>query len=314
MRREFVEGLVQLADGDERVVLLTGDLGYNALEPFAERFPERFFNVGVAEQNMVGMATGLAEAGFTPFVYSIATFASMRPYEFIRNGPVLHELPVRVVGMGGGLDYGSNGLTHYALEDVGLMRVQPGLTVIVPADSEQAQAAVGATAAIDGPVYLRLEKDATVLDGLEGRFALGRAHMLGEGDDVVLVAMGGVARDAVEAAGMLARQGVGATVAVVSCVSPAPADDLAELLERVPVAVSVEAHYVTGAVGSLVCEVVAERGLDCRVVRCGVSAVPRGRTGSRNALHALHGLSAGRIAETAVAAITSGHPPVHARA
>ena len=89
MRREFVEALVELAELDERALLITGDLGYNALEPFAERFPERFFNVGVAEQNMVGMATGLAEAGLIPFVYSIATFVSMRPYEFVRNGPVL---------------------------------------------------------------------------------------------------------------------------------------------------------------------------------------------------------------------------------
>ena len=92
-----------------------------------ERFPDRFFNAGVAEQNMVGMATGLAEAGFTPYVYSISTFASMRPYEFIRNGPVFHSLPVRVVGIGEGLDYGHNGMTHYALEDMALMRAQPGL-------------------------------------------------------------------------------------------------------------------------------------------------------------------------------------------
>ena len=89
-----------------RIVLLTGDLGFTVVEPFAERFPDRFFNVGVAEQNMVGVATGLAEAGFVPFVYSIATFATLRPYEFIRNGPVLHRLPVRIVGVGGGLEYG----------------------------------------------------------------------------------------------------------------------------------------------------------------------------------------------------------------
>ena len=99
-------------EDDERLVLLTGDLGFMVVEPFAERFPGRFFNVGVAEQNMVGMATGLAEAGYVPFVYSIATFAALRSYEFIRNGPVLHDLPVRIVGVGGGLDYGPNGLTH----------------------------------------------------------------------------------------------------------------------------------------------------------------------------------------------------------
>src|SRR3982750_4446379 len=102
MRAAFVRTLVELAERDDRVFLLTGDLGFMALEPFAERFPRRFVNVGVAEQNMVGVATGLAEAGFVPFVYSIAPFATLRPYEFIRNGPVHQRLPVRIVGIGGG--------------------------------------------------------------------------------------------------------------------------------------------------------------------------------------------------------------------
>src|SRR5687767_3231911 len=109
MRVGFIQELIDLASKDERVMLLTGDLGWSVIEPFADRFPERFLNVGVAEQNMLAIATGLAEAGRVPFVYSIATFASLRPYEFIRNGPVLHGLPVRVVGVGGGFEYGSAG-------------------------------------------------------------------------------------------------------------------------------------------------------------------------------------------------------------
>jgi transketolase len=296
VRREFIETLLELGETDERVLLLTGDLGYNALEPFAKRFPGRFFNVGVAEQNMVGLATGLAEGGFIPFVYSIATFASMRPYEFIRNGPILHELPVRVVGMGGGLDYGPNGLTHYALEDVALMRAQPELTVLVPADREQACAAVRATRELEGPVYLRLEKDAPPIPGLDGRFELGRVHTIGSGQDVALVAMGGVAREAVRAAELLAERDLQATVAVVSTLNPPPTEDLRRLLRRVPLALSVEAHYLVGGVGSLVCEIVAERGLPCRVVRRGVAGVPRGQTGPRDSLYKLHGLTAESIA------------------
>ncbi len=134
MRRAFAKTLVELAERDPRILLLTGDLGYMALEAFSDRFPKRFYNMGVAEQNMVGVATGLAEAGFLPFVYSIASFASLRPYEFIRNGPILHRLPVRIVGVGGGFEYGHAGLTHYGLEDVGVMRIQPGITLIAPAD------------------------------------------------------------------------------------------------------------------------------------------------------------------------------------
>src|SRR5215470_18612043 len=113
MRRAFTQALVQIAEQDPRLLLLTADLGYTVLEPFVERFPARFFNMGVAEQNMVGVATGLAEAGFVPFVYSINPFAVLRPYEFIRNGPIAHRLPVRVVGVGGGFEYGPQGQTHH---------------------------------------------------------------------------------------------------------------------------------------------------------------------------------------------------------
>src|SRR2546425_8822734 len=111
MRRAFAETLAELAKEDPRIVLLTADLGFMALEPFADAFPERFFNVGVAEQNMTGLATGLAEAGIIPFVYSIVTFAVLRPFESIRNGPVAHKLPVRIVSVGGGFDYGPNGIS-----------------------------------------------------------------------------------------------------------------------------------------------------------------------------------------------------------
>src|SRR5205807_1062265 len=142
MRRAFTNMLVELAEHDPRIMLLTGDLGYLALEPFSERFPDRFFNVGVAEQNMVGLATGLAEAGFIPFVYSIVTFATLRAYEFIRNGPIGHGLPVRLVGIGGGMEYGTAGRSHHGLEDVGVMRLQPGIGVVAPADFQQARTAM----------------------------------------------------------------------------------------------------------------------------------------------------------------------------
>ena len=174
-----------------------------ALEPFSDAFPERFFHVGVAEQNMVGLATGLAEAGMVPFVYSIAPFATLRPYEFIRNGPILHNLPVRVVGVGGGMEYGPNGVSHYALEDVAVMRAQPNMTVVVPADHLQARSAVLATAGVPGPIYFRLGKDdATIVPGLDGAFELGRIQLVREGRDTAIIAMGPIA---VEALGAAAR-------------------------------------------------------------------------------------------------------------
>jgi transketolase len=305
MRREFVDALVDLAARDERIVLLTGDLGFAALEPFMERFPDRFFNAGVAEQNMVGMATGLAEAGFTPYVYSISTFASMRPYEFIRNGPVLHSLPVRVIGIGEGVDYGHNGMTHYALEDLALMRAQPGLAVIAPADSSQVRTALQAVQALPGPAYIRLSKQSFTVPGLDGRFELGRAEQLSEGDDVVIVAAGGMAASAVSCRDLLAENRLSAGVVVVSCLSPPPIRDLSAALSGVPLALSVEAHYVNGGLGSLVAEVIAEQGLACRLIRAGVHAAPIGISGEREFMHRQLGLSPERLAATVIRACAS---------
>ena len=303
MRNDFLAALLELASEDDRVVLLTGDLGFTVLEPFADRFPDRFFNVGVAEQNMLGVATGLAESGFRPYVYSIATFATLRPYEFIRNGPIVHHLPVRVVGIGAGFDYGHNGVSHFALEDVAVMRAQPGMTVVAPADGRQARAAVRATAELDGPVYYRIGKGASSLAELEGRFRLGHAEVVGRPDDVVFVALGSMSSVALDAARLLSDQGLSAAVAVVSSFNPSPTDDLKELLARVPLAVSVEAHYVNGGVGSFVAEVIAENGLGTKLLRRAVERTPTGETGEVAYLLEQHGLSAPQLADGAVRAL-----------
>ena len=304
MRATFVKTLVEIAERDERVILLTGDLGFMVVEPFADRFPDRFVNVGVAEQNMVGVATGLAEAGFIPFVYSIVTFSTLRPYEFIRNGPVLQRLPVRIVGVGGGFGYGPAGPTHHGLEDVGVLRIQPGLTVLTPADARQAATALHATYDLPGPVYYRLGKsDRDELHGLDGRFALGRAHLTRTGRDVLLVAMGSIALDVDTAVVALQKQGIDCGLLVVSSVSPPPADDLAEALAGYSLAVAVEAHYTVGGLGSLVSEVIAERGLACRLIRRGAREASTGRSGSEQYFHQLHGLDTDGLVATVTGAL-----------
>ena len=288
---------MELAERDPRIVLLTADLGFMALEPFQEAFPERFFNVGVSEQNMVGIATGLAEAGMVPFVYSIAPFATLRPYEFIRNGPLVHRLPVRVVGIGGGMEYGPNGISHYSLEDVAVMRAQPGMTVIVPADHLQAREALLATTTVPGPIYFRLGKDdnATV-PGLNGAFELGKVQRIREGSDAAIIAMGPIAAEAMAAAELLLAKGLDCAVAVVASVAPVPAEDIALLLAGRHLAVTVEVHYVNGGLGSLVSEVVAERGLGVRVLRQGVRSMPDELVGSQRYMEKSFGLTAGQLA------------------
>ena len=268
-----------------------------ALEPYIEAFPKRFFNVGVAEQNMVGLATGLAEAGMVPFVYSIAPFATLRPYELIRNGPLLHRLPVRIVAIGGGLEYGPNGMSHYALEDVAMMRAQPSMTVIAPADPKQARQALLASSSVPGPIYFRLGKDeTTVVPGLDGAFELGRIQRIREGPDAAIIAMGPIAAEAVTAADLLAAQGLACCVAVVASVHPPPSDDLALLIAGRPLVVTVEVHYLNGGLGSLVAEVVAERNLGVRVLRQGVRTMPDGLVGSQRYMERSFGLSAAQLA------------------
>jgi transketolase len=268
-----------------------------ALEPFADAFPARFFNVGVSEQNMVGLATGLAEAGMVPFVYSIAPFATLRAYEFIRNGPLLHRLPVRVVGIGGGMEYGLNGMSHYALEDVAVMRAQPNMTVIAPADHLQSREALLATAAVPGPIYYRLGKDdTTIIPGLNGAFELGRTQLIRQGTDAAIIAMGPIAVEAARAAELLAAQGLDCAVAVVASVSPAPIEDLVALLSGRRLAITVEVHYTIGGLGSLVSEVIAERGLGARLLRRGVNSMPDERVGSQRYMERSYGLSAEQLA------------------
>lgn len=299
MRSAFIRTLIELADNDSRILLLTADLGYMVVEPFLQRFPKRFFNVGVAEQNMIAVATGLAEAGFIPFVYSIAPFAVLRPFEFIRNGPILHQLPVRIVGIGAGMDYGTNGLSHYSIEDLAVMRSQPGISIIAPADAEQARTALRATAALTGPIYYRLGKDDNVvIQGLEGRFELGRAQLVREGTDVVFISTGSITTEVIEAAEELERKGVSAAVVVLASIQPAPTEDIIALLTRFRLAITVEAHYRVGGIGSLVSEIAAEQMLGSRVVRCGIRTLPIGKVGTQNYLYQAHDLGSSQLVRT----------------
>ena len=305
MRAAFVSGLEQLAEDDPRVMLLTGDLGFMVLEPFAERFPGRFVNVGVAEQCMVGLATGLADAGFIPFVYSIGTFASLRPYEFIRNGPLLHSLPVRIVGVGSGLDYGHNGVTHYALEDVAVMRAQPDMTVIAPADP-------GAGAHRDprlrGDLWTDLLPDR---QGVRARTGARRplrtwapgASRRGRGP---CDHRPGQHRRRGRARARVARRPRHISRRRRCLLHPAGPDRRSRhTAGEVPVAVTVESHYVTGGLGSLAAEVIAEHGLNCRLVRHGVVEMPRGLTGTLEFLNDHHGLSACSLADSIASELVS---------
>jgi transketolase len=278
------------------------------MEPFQERFPARFFNVGVAEQNLIGMATGMAEAGLRPYAYSIATFAALRPFEFIRNGPVLHRLPVRIVGMGMGFEYGHAGPTHHAVEDIAALRTLPALTIVAPADCAQAATAIRNTIHVEGPIYYSLGKDDTVsIPELGGRFELGRLQIAREGADLVIVSMGSISVEAMAAAKDLDAQGIHTAVAIVSNFNPDPAGDMAELLARFPHAITVEAQTLSGGLGAFVASVIAAEGIPCRLHALGVRTSPDGTSGPQTDRWRKHGLDRAGILQTALNALGVVH-------
>jgi len=296
MRKAFIASLIKLAQKDERVMLLTGDLGYTVLEPFKNKFRKRFINMGVAEQNMIGVATGLAEAGYIPYVYSITTFACLRPFEVIRNGPILHKLPVRIVGVGGGFEYGNAGITHYGLEDIGVMRTQPGITVIAPVDAEQISEVMQKTWNLTGPIYLRIGKDENrLVPQQRGKFSLGRVNMIRPGKDVLIYTLGSITNQALMTANILQRHGVSCAVAAICSINPVPVADLKRQLSKFNLALTLEAHYNNGGIGSLVAEIIAEQNLKCKLIRCGVKHEPDGISGNETFMLKKHKLNSNAV-------------------
>jgi transketolase len=270
MRTAFIDTLTELAAADPRIWLITGDLGFSVLERFAERFPERFLNVGVAEQNMTGVASGLAHSGKLVFTYSIANFPTLRCLEQIRNDVCYHAANVKVVAVGGGYAYGPQGYTHHGLEDLAVMRALPGMTVIAPGDPVETRLATRAIVAHPGPCYLRLGKaNEPVVHRSEPEFAIGQALPVRPGRDVTLITTGGVLKVAVDVAERLAPEGI--DVAVLSMPTVKPLDEAAVLRAAwaTGAILTVEEHGIVGGLGSSVAEVLAEAGSPARFRRYG---------------------------------------------
>lgn len=262
MRTAFFEALLGLAAQDRRLTVVTGDLGFGVIEPFARRFPEQFLNVGVAEQNMTGVAAGLALTGRTVFTYSIANFPTLRCLEQIRNDVCYHGASVKIVAVGGGFSYGSLGMTHHATEDLAILRSLPDMVVVAPGDPVEARHATEAIATQPGPCYLRLGRAGEATVHKEPvRFILGKALQVKAGTDITLISTGGVLTLAVAATEALAARGVNA--ALLSMHTLKPLDDAAvtAALETTGAVLTIEEHSVVGGLGSAVASVVAQSNL-----------------------------------------------------
>ena len=256
-RVAFGRALVDLADADRRIVALTNDsIGSSNLEPFRRRFPDRLVNVGIAEQNMVGIAAGLAGAGKIPFVCGAACFLTARALEQIKVDLAYSRHNVKLCGMSPGLAYGPLGPTHHSIEDVAWMRAIAGMTVVVPADAAETEQATHAAANLEGPVFLRVGRlPVPEVHPTGYRFQVGRAPRLREGRDATIIAHGTMVCRALEAASLLEAEGIIVAVVNMSTVRPIDEPEVSEAARNGPI-VTVEEHTVHGGLGSAVAEVV----------------------------------------------------------
>ena len=259
-REAYGDALRDLGLKDKNIVVLDADLSKSTkTNVFAKEFPDRFINVGIAEQNLMGTAAGLAAAGKLPFVSTFAMFAAGRAYEQVRNSICYPRLNVKIAATHAGLTVGEDGATHQAIEDVALMRVLPGMTVIVPADAEETRQAVAWAAAYQGPVYLRLGRMAVPdVFGDDYQFVLGKAVELANGLDVTLIANGVMVGAARKAAEELIAAGLSARVLNMPTVKPIDREAIAKAAEETGAIVTCEEHSIIGGLGGAVAEVLAE--------------------------------------------------------
>jgi transketolase len=252
-----METLCELAEQDERIWLLTGDLGYSVLERFASRFPSRYVNVGVAEQNMTGVAAGLALCGKVVFTYSIANFPTLRCLEQIRNDVCYHDVNVKIVAVGGGFAYGTQGMTHHATEDLAIMRALPNMTVVAPGDPVETRLATRAIVNWPGPCYLRLGKTGeSAVYKAPPVFQIGKAVTVRDGNSVTLISTGGILQNVLQAAELLKEQHIQARVLSMHTLKPLDAKAVLKAVRETSAIVTIEEHSVIGALASAVSEIV----------------------------------------------------------
>ena len=301
MRTAFVQTLRELATANERILWLVGDLGYSVAEPFAQEFPDRFVNVGVAEQNMTSIATGLALCGKVVFIYSTGNFPTLRCLEQIRNDICYHNANVKIVAVGGGFAYGALGQTHHATEDIAIMRALPNMTVVVPGDPVEAELATRAIAQLDGPCYLRLGRagEPTVHQATP-HFRIGRAIMIQDGRDVTFITTGGMLYVTVQAAETLSGQGIQARVLSMHTIKPMDSTAILAAKHDTGTFITIEEHNVVGGLGSAVAEVLAESGnLPITFKRLGIEDTFCSHVGNQEYLREAYSLSARDIVTVA---------------
>ena len=304
-RNAYGEALVELAEKYPELVVLDSDLaGATMSKFFAAAHPERFFDCGIAECNMTGIAAGMAAAGLKPFTNTFAMFAAGRAYEQVRNSVAYPGLNVKVVGSHGGVSVGEDGATHQCIEDFALMRAIPGMMVLCPCDGHEMRLAVEALLNYDGPAYMRLQRSATEVftdEIADYKFELGKGVTLTEGSDVAIIANGLMVSLAMKAAEQLKAEGINARVINMHTIKPLDDELVIKAAQECGCVLTCEEHSTIGGLGGAVCELLSEK-CPVPVVRLGVND-EFGRSGTAAAVLEYYGLTAENIACKAKAAM-----------
>lgn len=271
MQSSCIGALMELADRDRNVVYLTADSGEGGLDlMFRRNFPERSFNFGIAEQNMIAAAAGLAASGKIPFVYTAAPFLVYRSFEFIRNDICLQNLNVKLIGTGSGLSVSSLGPTHHTTEDIGVLRTLPGLTILSPATPVQAYACMQEAYRISGPVYIRLGMNREK-EYFTEKYQFKEIELVKDGADVLLLATGNILEEIMDAAALLGESGISAKVAVISLIKPINPDIICKLAEGTDLVCVAEEHNSQGGLGTIIADVFQEKRIAKRLLKIGLN-------------------------------------------
>ena len=298
IRAQYGKTLVELGKENKDIVVLDADLSCSTQTAmFAKEFPERFFNMGIAEQDMIATAAGLASTGKIPFASTFAMFATGRAWDQVRNSVCYPKFNVKIVATHGGITVGEDGASHQALEDISIMRSIPNMTVIVPADCAETAEVIRYAAKYNGPMYIRLARTNVpdVFDKETYKFNIDKAVLLNEGKDVTLVTNGETLAEVLDAVDILKESGISAEVLHVPVIKPIDADTIVKSAEKTKLVVTIENHSIVGGLGSAVCEVLSERK-PTKVVRIGLND-EFGQSGEQRVLMEYYGLTGGKLAE-----------------
>ena len=301
MRDACIAEVSRLAESDPNVMLLTGDLGFKVLDTYRLKFPKQYVNVGVAEQNMAGVACGLALEGKTVFTYSIGNFVSLRCLEQLRNGAAYHGVNVNAISIGAGFSYGALGVSHHATEDAAVLRAIPGVMVVSPGDDLETRQVVNAVAATPGLSLIRLEPSSRALAAIDSRpFHFGKPRQLQAGDELAIVTTGGIAGVCIAAAELLAQRGISTRLLHYHSLRPFDAEAVLRAAAETKALLTVEEHTIDGGLGSVVAEHVLEAQLSgIAFKRLGIRSEFTREVGNQDYLRQLHGLDLAGIVREA---------------